>query len=122
MGGGNGQKSAAARAKKEAKMKKKGSKVSVKFDKKAQKAQHGYKCSVCMQTFIITAKERSLREHVTARHSDKKNPRTFKQCFPNFGLQDAGKTEKKEEPTTLLKSELKALRKKNKSKNYKGSS
>merc|ERR1719193_1547220 len=108
--------------KKEAKMKKTGSKNSVKFDKNAQKAQNGYKCSVCMQTFIITAKEKSLREHVTARHSDKKNPRTFKECFPNFGVQSAGKTEKKAEPKTLLKSELKALRKKNKSKKYKGSS
>merc|ERR1719250_208035 len=115
-------KSAAARARKEAKMKKTGSKVSVKYDKSVQKAQNGYKCSVCMQTFIITAKERTLREHVTAKHNDKKNPRTFEACFPNFGIKKAAKTEQKSEPKTLLKSELKALRKKNKSKRYKGSS
>merc|ERR1719250_171865 len=88
-------KSAAARARKEAKMKKTGSKVSVKYDKSVQKAQNGYKCSVRMQTFIITAKERTLREHVTAKHSDKKNPRTFESCFPNFGAKKAGKVERR---------------------------
>merc|ERR1719228_1437720 len=119
-----GQKSAAARAKKEAKMKKTGSKVSVKYDKSAQKAQNGFKCTVCMQTFIITAKERTLKEHVTAKHGGKKNSRTFEECFPNFGATSAAKGQpaNKAEPKTLLKSELKALRKKNKSKRYKGSS
>merc|ERR1719190_299313 len=82
MGGGNGQKSATARARNLAKQKS-SNKKSVKYDAAAKANNQAYKCAVCMQTFMVTAKRAVLETHVEGKHASK--GKTFADCFPTFG-------------------------------------
>merc|ERR1712003_523061 len=100
------------------KMKKSGVAKSVKFDKNSQKDQQAYKCVICMQTFMCTAKEVVLRNHVEQKHSSKKNKKTFEECFPTFGTvkvvsaakqaEQKKKNAKKNATAGMTKQELKA--------------
>jgi hypothetical protein len=75
MGGGNGQKSATARARAQAKLEKpKGSQI------KSNQAALSMKCAVCLTQFLCTSKEQQLKDHHEAKHP--KN--TFEQCFPDY--------------------------------------
>ncbi|KAK2079804.1 hypothetical protein QBZ16_002199 [Prototheca wickerhamii] len=77
MGGGNAQKTAMARAKKQEMDKKRkagGSQL------KANNAAQNIICQVCRSTFICTSTEAKLKEHSENRHP--KN--TFPECFPDF--------------------------------------
>jgi transcription elongation factor Elf1 len=76
MGGGNQQKSAMARAKKQAEAKGGEAKSSLKDNNKA-----AVKCAICMQSFSVTVREPELKQHVDAKHSGK-NGKTLEQCFP----------------------------------------
>ncbi|KAK9823401.1 hypothetical protein WJX72_002500 [[Myrmecia] bisecta] len=75
MGGGNGQKSATARARKQAeaaKAAKGGSQL------KHNAAAQSIICATCRQTFLCNSTAAKLKEH-----SDSKHPKqTFEQCFP----------------------------------------
>merc|ERR1719262_275659 len=108
MGGGNGQKSAAARARKQEKLKKQKSAKSTKYDSKVQSDQKAFKCKICMQTFMVTAKKPVLEAHVTSKHSGK-TAKTFEQCFPDFGKAKAPVA--KVVQKTKTKEQLKAERK-----------
>merc|ERR1712173_404821 len=89
------------------------------------------KCKICMQTFMCTAKEVVLRNHVEQKHTSKKTSFTFEQCFPTFGqtkVVSAAKQEKSDKKAAkakeiagMKKADLKAMAKKNKKKKYKGS-
>jgi hypothetical protein len=75
MGGGNGQKSAAARAKNLAQA----SAVGVGSQLKSNQSSMSIKCAICMQTFMCTSTEVKLKEH-----SENKHPKeTFFRCFPD---------------------------------------
>lgn len=76
MGGGNGQKSASARAKKqEAEAKRRGAGSQLKQNAAAQSVV----CQICRASFMCTASAVKLQEHVDSKHS--KNG--FEACFPN---------------------------------------
>lgn len=78
MGGGNGQKSAAARARnqlKAAKNKKKTSNLA------ALKAQPKVQCKRCLATFGATTQKAELEKHCNNKHK----AFDFKFSFPNFG-------------------------------------
>lgn len=82
MGGGNGQKSAAARQKNLEKM------GSFKTEEerraaaaKAAKDAVHYKCSICMQTFMVNATPALLYQHFVAKHPSLTDPG---QCFPSL--------------------------------------
>eukprot|EP00976_Prorocentrum_cordatum_P013828 276104-Prorocentrum_minimum.AAC.3 len=75
MGGGNGQKSAKARERNQAKAAQEAKGSQLKDNAKAL----SIKCHICMQTFMCTSTESKLREH-----SDNKHPKNeFLQCFPD---------------------------------------
>lgn len=78
MGGGNGQKSATARARKQEKDKKmKGGVSQLAVNQKAMSIV----CQICRSNFMCTSTETKLKEH-----SDNKHPKnTFAECFPDFG-------------------------------------
>ena len=80
MGGGNGQKSAAAREKNLAKLGgfKTEEERKAAAAKAAKDAVH-YKCSICLQTFMINATPTLLYQHVVAKHPSGTEPRS---CFP----------------------------------------
>mmetsp|Transcript_19830 Transcript_19830/g.59907 ORF Transcript_19830/g.59907 Transcript_19830/m.59907 type:complete len:97 (+) Transcript_19830:248-538(+) len=79
MGGGNGQKSAAARIKNQEKMAKlaKGGTSQLKVNTSAQSII----CMVCRQTFLCTSNKGKLDEHIAGKHTGKA---TFEQCFPGW--------------------------------------
>lgn len=79
MGGGNGQKSATARARNQEKQAKlaKGNTSQLKVNKGAQSII----CNVCRQTFVCTSNQAKLQEHIDGKH----NKQTFEACFPDFG-------------------------------------
>jgi hypothetical protein len=89
MGGGNGQKSAAARQKNLEKM---GSQKTDEERKaaalKAAKDAVHYKCTICLQTFMINATPPLLYQHVIAKHPSGTNPGT---CFPSLAGYDPNK-------------------------------
>mmetsp|Transcript_33692 Transcript_33692/g.40704 ORF Transcript_33692/g.40704 Transcript_33692/m.40704 type:complete len:92 (+) Transcript_33692:205-480(+) len=77
MGGGNGQKSATARARKQAELAKNANKGS-QLDSNAKSMS--IMCNICRATFMCTSTEAKLKEH-----SDSKHPKnTFQECFPCF--------------------------------------
>ncbi len=82
MGGGNGQKSAAARQKNLEKMGNFKSEEERKAAaaKAAKDAVH-YKCKICMQTFMINATPPLLYQHFVAKHPSLTDPG---QCFPSL--------------------------------------
>jgi len=74
MGGGNGQKSAKAREKAQAKAAKAGAGSMLKSNEAAKSIQ----CKVCMQAFVSTLSHGELRKH-----AENKHPKLdAKQCFP----------------------------------------
>ncbi|KAH8051770.1 hypothetical protein JL722_10604 [Aureococcus anophagefferens] len=79
MGGGNAQKSAAARLKN---LKDKGPTDEERAASKAksEKDKAGYKCSICLQTFMISTKPSGLFLHVKSKHD--KEIATPEKCFP----------------------------------------
>mmetsp|Transcript_22178 Transcript_22178/g.68391 ORF Transcript_22178/g.68391 Transcript_22178/m.68391 type:complete len:136 (+) Transcript_22178:216-623(+) len=79
MGGGNAQKSAAARLKN---MKEAGpSKEQLAAAKaKADKDKAAFKCLICLQTFTISTKPAGLFLHVKSKHD--KEEKTPEKCFP----------------------------------------
>lgn len=79
MGGGNAQKSAAAREKNQkqagrSKEEREASKA------KLEKDRNATKCLVCLQTFMVGAKPSLLYTHVTAKHAA--IIKTPEKCFP----------------------------------------
>lgn len=72
MGGGNAQKSAAAR---ERKLKDTGKTPEQRAaaSAKAKKDKEGFKCSICMTTFMINVKPPTLYLHMTSKHPDLKD-------------------------------------------------
>ncbi len=84
MGGGNGQKSATARARNQAKMDAQGvggGGAAGKADR-AQKME--LKCSVCMQCFPST-QVKAAQAHAESKHSKE----TFAKCFPMCAAESA---------------------------------
>lgn len=75
MGGGNAQKTATARAKKQEKAAKGGAGSQL----KSNAAASNVVCQICRSSFLCTANAAKLQEHVDGKHS--KN--TFKECFPD---------------------------------------
>ncbi|CAM9403309.1 unnamed protein product [Discosporangium mesarthrocarpum] len=75
MGGGNGQKSATARARNEKKRAQghKGSQLAV------NAAACNIVCQVCRQSFMNVSNDAMLMTHATNKHAGKKTP---KDCFP----------------------------------------
>jgi hypothetical protein len=74
MGGGNGQKSAKAREKAQAKAAKGGAGSMLKANEAAKSIQ----CKVCMQAFVSTLSHSELKKH-----AENKHPKLVaKQCFP----------------------------------------
>lgn len=74
MGGGNAQKSAAKRAKNQAKEKKKGAGSQLKVNASANTIV----CKVCYNSFMCTASATILAEHAKNKHE-----KTLTQCFPD---------------------------------------
>merc|ERR1712025_669820 len=89
MGGGNGQKSAAARARNQLKAAKNKKKTS---NLQSLKNQPMIKCKRCMQTFSTTTQKSELERHCENKHS-KYN---FEFSFPDYG-------KKKEAPKVVSK-------------------
>jgi Zinc-binding len=86
MGGGNGQKSAAARERNQKKL------ASVKTDEerkaaaaKAAKDAAGFVCGLCKMTFMINVKAPTLYQHVTSKHPAGTDPAS---CFPSLAGYD----------------------------------
>lgn len=79
MGGGNGQKSATARAKNQEKQAKiaKGGTSQLKVNNSAQSII----CMICRSTFLCTSSKSKLDEHIDGKHVGKA---TFEQCFPGW--------------------------------------
>lgn len=77
MGGGNAQKSAAARLKN---MKEAGKTDAQRKEAsdKAKKDSQAFKCKICMNTFMVNVKPPTLYLHVTSKHADITDPT---QCF-----------------------------------------
>jgi hypothetical protein len=50
--------------------------------KKNAKAATAHICTVCMQSFSNTAREKELSEHVESKHT--KLGKTMLECFPNY--------------------------------------
>ncbi|KAJ3072705.1 hypothetical protein HDU98_003077 [Podochytrium sp. JEL0797] len=74
MGGGNAQKSAMARLKKQQNAGGE-AKSQLKVNENAKNVQ----CNICRQTFLLTIREKAMNEHIEAKHAGK----TIKDCFPN---------------------------------------
>ncbi|KAJ1463328.1 hypothetical protein M885DRAFT_504989 [Pelagophyceae sp. CCMP2097] len=81
MGGGNAQKSAAAREKN---LKEKGQTDEDRAASRAkqEKDKAAFKCAICLQTFLVTSKPEALYLHVTAKHD--KEVATPEKCFPSL--------------------------------------
>eukprot|EP01084_Bolivina_argentea_P089235 161039_1 len=84
MGGGNGCKSKMKQQRNAAKNNNKNKGMSTK-SKEHQKLANANICNACRQSFPNTAKEATLKAHVEAKHSSKKNAKSFQECFPTFG-------------------------------------
>jgi len=69
MGGGNAQKSAAAREKK-LKDTGKTPEQRAAASAKAEKDRNGFKCKICMTTFMINVKPPTLYLHMTSKHPE----------------------------------------------------
>jgi hypothetical protein len=84
MGGGNAQKSAAAR---ERNMKDKGKTDEERkaASAKATKDSQAFVCALCRMTFMINVKPPTLLLHVTAKHPKDTNP---VECFPQLAGYD----------------------------------
>jgi len=86
MGGGNGAKSAAKRAKVQAKLAKEGKKKGSQLD--AQKSQPMTTCKKCYTQFPQTTRELELRTHCDNKHKEF----GFEQAFPDWGKKEEKKS------------------------------
>ena len=82
MGGGNGQKSAMARAKKQAKEAAAGKASSSEDRKKHEATKTQIQCTICLQGFMGTAREPELQQHLDSKHP--KAGATLATAFPAF--------------------------------------
>mmetsp|Transcript_26469 Transcript_26469/g.39157 ORF Transcript_26469/g.39157 Transcript_26469/m.39157 type:complete len:134 (+) Transcript_26469:74-475(+) len=73
MGGGNAQKSAAARERKNKDQGKTPEERAI-AKAKAAKDKDGFKCKICMTTFMINVKPPTLYLHMTSKHKDTTDP------------------------------------------------
>ncbi|OQR85260.1 hypothetical protein ACHHYP_12057 [Achlya hypogyna] len=83
MGGGNGQKSATARDRNNAK-KAKEAKAANRPEMKAKMEadRTAIKCKICMTTFMVNANPTMLSQHWSSKHQDKGF--TLEQCFAHL--------------------------------------
>ncbi|KAK3278224.1 hypothetical protein CYMTET_13824 [Cymbomonas tetramitiformis] len=115
MGGGNGQKSAKARERAQAKLAAEAKGSQLKTNEKSM----SLKCAVCMQTFMCTSTEVKLREH-----SDNKHPKEdFYRCFPSMTpeAQEAAAADAAAAEVAAKVAAQQAPKEKQKAKVYKGS-
>ena len=82
MGGGNAQKTAMARQKKQAKEAAAGKATSSEDRKKHEATKAAIQCTVCLQGFMSTAREPELQQHLESKHAKMKL--TLAQAFPAF--------------------------------------
>ncbi|ETV68217.1 hypothetical protein H257_15795 [Aphanomyces astaci] len=83
MGGGNGQKSAAARDRNNAKKAKDAkAKNAPEIRAKMEADRTAVKCKICMMTFMINVGRNQLNDHWVSKHQDKGF--TLEQAFPNL--------------------------------------
>ena len=82
MGGGNAQKTAMARAKKQAKEAASGKAHSPEERKKMEAAKNSIQCQLCLQGFMGTAREAELQQHIDNKHA--KANTTIAACFPTY--------------------------------------
>jgi Zinc-binding len=80
MGGGNAQKSAAARERNQKKMGKTDEERKAAAQKAAKDAA-GFVCGLCKMTFMINVKPPTLMLHVTSKHPAGTDPAS---CFPSL--------------------------------------
>jgi Zinc-binding len=80
MGGGNGQKSAAARERNQKKVGKTDEERKA-ASQKAAKDAAGFVCGLCKMTFMINVKPHTLHLHVTSKHPAGTAPES---CFPTL--------------------------------------
>ena len=86
MGGGNAQKAAMARQKKQAKEAGEGKKSTAEDRKKQQEAFNAYQCTICMTGFPRTVKQPELQQHLENKHS--KLGKTLAEAFPTFQAEE----------------------------------
>lgn len=84
MGGGNAQKSAAAREKNQKKLGKTDDERKA-ASAKAAKDSAAFMCTLCRTTFMVNVKPPTLLLHVTAKHPTGTNPA---ECFPSLSGYD----------------------------------
>lgn len=82
MGGGNGCKSATARARNEAKLAGQGKVTTAEDRKKHEQAKNAHQCTVCLYGFPRTVKQPELQQHIDNKHA--KAGKTLADCFPTF--------------------------------------
>ena len=82
MGGGNAQKSATARAKKQAKEASAGKKHSTEDVKKQVAANNVVQCNICLIGFPRTVKQVELQQHLDNKHA--KAGKTVAEVYPAF--------------------------------------
>ncbi|KAF0686864.1 Aste57867_21368 [Aphanomyces stellatus] len=82
MGGGNGQKSATARDRNNAKKAKEAKMNNPETRAKMQADRTAVKCSICMMTFMVNVGRNQLNDHWVSKHQDKGF--TIEQCFPHL--------------------------------------
>mmetsp|Transcript_1739 Transcript_1739/g.5236 ORF Transcript_1739/g.5236 Transcript_1739/m.5236 type:complete len:139 (-) Transcript_1739:8-424(-) len=108
MGGGNAQKSAAAREK-NMKAKGKTAEERAASKAKAEKDKCGFKCLICMQTFLVSATPKQLFTHVTSKHD--KLTATPEQCFACLKGFDPNAAHTKKEAGALATAQAAAKKK-----------
>ncbi|RLN99646.1 hypothetical protein DYB28_001334 [Aphanomyces astaci] len=90
MGGGNGQKSAAARDRNNAKKAKDAkAKNAPEIRAKMEADRTAVKCKICMMTFMINVGRNQLNDHWVSKHQDKGF--ALEQAFPNLAAASAGR-------------------------------
>ena len=82
MGGGNGAKSANARARNQAKLDAAGKASTTETRKNHEVAKNAHQCTICMAGFPRTVKAPELQQHIDNKHS--KAGKDLKACFPTF--------------------------------------
>ena len=83
MGGGNANKTANARARKNAADAAAGSASSAESRKVQATANAAIMCKICMSTFPKTVRKPELEQHIESKHAKAK--KTMEDCFPGYG-------------------------------------
>ena len=87
MGGGNAQKSAAAREKKNKEQGKTPEERAI-AKAKAAKDKEGFKCKICMTTFMINVKPPTLYLHMTSKHKETTDPYLCFESMKDYDPED----------------------------------